>query len=139
MTRWGRRRDAKPQTVCRYGKASQQSIRPYIITPKRVLPTPTQTQSSSRNQHKPTNKQKTQIIAEKIARFTKRASQFDKENLYGGLGDRLGSNLQKFVEGMKKIVNHFKENKKEEPKKENTDVKDDIKKEVRKNPGFFVV
>lgn len=70
------------------------------------------------------NKQKTQIVAEKIARFTKRASQFDKENLYGGLGDRLGTNLQKFVEGMKKIVNHFKENKKEEPKKENTDIKD---------------
>lgn len=73
------------------------------------------------------NRQKTQIIAEKIARFTKRASQFDKENLYGGLGDRLGSNLQKFVEGMKKIVNHFKENKKEEPKKENTDTKEETK------------
>lgn len=45
------------------------------------------------------------IVAEKIARFTKRALQFDGQNLYGGLGD-LGKNLQKYVESMKKIMTY---------------------------------
>jgi len=42
------------------------------------------------------DKNKIVIIAEKIARFSKRALQFQKENLYGGLGD-LKVPLQTFV------------------------------------------
>ena len=49
------------------------------------------------------DKNKKIVVAEKIARFTKRALQFDGEGLYGGLGDT-GKNLQPFVEGMKSIM-----------------------------------
>ena len=49
------------------------------------------------------DKNKKIIVAEKIARFTKRALQFDGEGLYGGLGET-GKNLQPFVEGMKSIM-----------------------------------
>lgn len=58
------------------------------------------------------------LVAEKIARFTKRAMQFDGENLYGALGE-LGKHLQKFVESMKSnlkadIVKDVPKEKKEE-------------------------
>ena len=49
------------------------------------------------------DKNKKIVVAEKIARFTKRALQFDGEGLYGGLGET-GKNLQPFVEGMKSIM-----------------------------------
>ena len=49
------------------------------------------------------DKVKKVIIAEKIARFTTRAMQFDGENLYGGLGD-IGKPLQEFVDSMKQIL-----------------------------------
>ena len=49
-----------------------------------------------------TDKNKTVIIAEKIARFAKRAFQFEKENLYGGLGD-LKVPLQTFVTTLREI------------------------------------
>ena len=42
------------------------------------------------------------IIAEKIARFAKRVFQFEKENLYGGLGD-LKVPLQTFVSTLREI------------------------------------
>jgi len=48
------------------------------------------------------DRNKVVIIAEKIARFSKRASQFEKENLYGGLGD-LKVPLQTFVSTLKEI------------------------------------
>jgi hypothetical protein len=43
------------------------------------------------------------VVAEKIARFSKRAMQFDGENLYGTMGE-LGKHLQKFVESMKSNI-----------------------------------
>jgi hypothetical protein len=49
------------------------------------------------------DKNKKIVVAEKIARFTKRALQFDGEGLYGGLGET-GKNLQAFVESMKSIM-----------------------------------
>ena len=58
---------------------------------------------------------KIQVVAEKIARFAKRALQFDGENLYGGLGD-LKVPLQSFVETTKQLMNTPIV--KEEPKKE---------------------
>jgi len=64
------------------------------------------------------DKNKRIIVAEKIARFTKRALQFDKEGLYGGLGD-LTKPLQDYVETIKQIMQMSpSEPKKEEPKKE---------------------
>jgi hypothetical protein len=62
------------------------------------------------------------IVSEKIARFTKRALQFDGENLYSGLGD-LGKPLKEFVDSMKilmkmKSVEKKEEETKEEPKEE---------------------
>jgi hypothetical protein len=42
------------------------------------------------------------VVAEKIARFTKRAMQFDGKNLYGELGD-LGKPLQEYVESFKQL------------------------------------
>ncbi len=58
-------------------------------------------------------------IAEKIARFTKRALQFDGKNLYAALGD-LGTNLQKFVDTIKKcmVADIIKETPKETKKEE---------------------
>lgn len=43
------------------------------------------------------------IIAEKYARFAKRALQFDKTNLYGGYGE-LGNSLKSFVESLKVLM-----------------------------------
>jgi hypothetical protein len=48
------------------------------------------------------DKNKTVVVAEKIARFAKRAFQFEKENLYGGLGD-LKVPLQTFVTTLREI------------------------------------
>lgn len=49
-----------------------------------------------------TDKNKVVVVAEKIARFAKRAFQFEKENLYGGLGD-LKVPLQTFVVTLREI------------------------------------
>jgi len=49
------------------------------------------------------DKNKKIVVAEKIARFAKTALQFDKEGLYGGLGET-GKGLQGFVEGIKSIM-----------------------------------
>ena len=49
-----------------------------------------------------TDKRKLTIVAEKIARFIKRALQFDGQNLYGGLGD-LKVPLQDFVTTTKQL------------------------------------
>jgi hypothetical protein len=49
------------------------------------------------------DKNKKIVVAEKIARFVKTALQFDKEGLYGGLGET-GKGLQSFVEGIKSIM-----------------------------------
>jgi hypothetical protein len=68
-----------------------------------------------------TDKNKRVIVAEKIARFTKRAIQFDGENLYGGLGN-LSKPLEDFVVGIKQIMK-MTEGKKEEPKKDSDDKK----------------
>ncbi len=46
---------------------------------------------------------KLSIIAEKIARFSKRALQFDGQNLYGGLGE-LGDSLKTFVDSLKYVI-----------------------------------
>ena len=46
---------------------------------------------------------KIEVVAEKIARFSKRALQFDGKNLYSGLGE-LGDPLKKFVETMKVLM-----------------------------------
>ena len=48
------------------------------------------------------DKNKIVVVAEKIARFSKRALQFEKENLYGGLGD-LKVPLQTFVTTLREI------------------------------------
>lgn len=50
------------------------------------------------------DKNKLVIVAEKIARFTKRALQFDGENLYGGIGD-LKVPLKDYVDSMKQLMN----------------------------------
>ncbi len=67
------------------------------------------------------DKNKKITVAEKIARFTVRAMQFDGENLYGGLGE-LGKPLKEYVEAFK-ALNKMKaggsEKKKEENKEEN--------------------
>lgn len=48
------------------------------------------------------DKNKKVIVAEKIARFTMRALQFDGQNLYGPLGE-LGKPLKEFVDTMKQL------------------------------------
>lgn len=63
------------------------------------------------------DKKKIQTIAEKMARLSKRALQFDGQNLYGGLGE-FGTALQKFVETLKPILKASESGKKEESKKE---------------------
>jgi LysM repeat protein len=76
---------------------------------------------------------KIQVVAEKIARFAKRALQFDGENLYGGLGD-LKNPLQSFVETMKLLMKNpivKEEPKKAEPKKDEVK-KDEVKKDEPK-------
>ena len=50
------------------------------------------------------DKNKLVIVAEKIARFVKRALQFDGENLYGSVGD-LKVPLKDFVDSMKLLTN----------------------------------
>jgi hypothetical protein len=55
-----------------------------------------------KNEENP-NGGKIEVVAEKIARFSKRALQFDGKNLYGGLGE-LGDPLKKFVETMKILM-----------------------------------
>lgn len=50
-----------------------------------------------------TDKKKQVVVAEKIARFTKRALQFDGEGLYGGMGD-IGKPLEDYVNSMKEIL-----------------------------------
>lgn len=68
------------------------------------------------------DKNKKVIVAEKIARFTVRAMQFDGKGLYGSLGD-VGKNLQEYVESIK-LLNQMnipvpkKESKPEEKKPE---------------------
>jgi hypothetical protein len=49
------------------------------------------------------DKKKQVVVAEKLARFTKRALQFDGEGLYGGLGD-IGKPLEDYVNTMKEIL-----------------------------------
>lgn len=57
------------------------------------------------------NKSKRSIMADKIARLAKKTSQFQKENLYGGLGNSLGNALKNFNISMNNIVKFFKEEK----------------------------
>lgn len=64
------------------------------------------------------------VIAEKIARFTVRAMQFDGENLYGGLGD-LGKPLKQYIECFKLLKKAgVPKVKKEEPKEEKEEKKE---------------
>lgn len=83
---------------------------------------------------------KIQVVAEKIARFSKRALQFDGQNLYGGLGD-LSNPLKEFVETMKVLMKYpivKEEPKKEEPKKEETEAKkEEPKKEEANEKSLF--
>lgn len=58
------------------------------------------------------DKNKLVIVAEKIARLSKRALQFDKQGLYGGLGE-FGQALQKYVETLKPILSASTETKNE--------------------------
>lgn len=51
-------------------------------------------------------KDKRKIVAEKIARFSLRSIQFDKENLYGGLAT-FGDSLEIFNETLKQILKYF--------------------------------
>jgi len=77
------------------------------------------------------DKNKKIVVAEKIARFTKRALQFDGEGLYGGLGET-GKHLQPFVEGMKSIMTIKPTEKKAEVKTE-----EKPKEEVKKESSLF--
>ena len=64
------------------------------------------------------DKNKKVIVAEKIARLSKRAIQFDGKNLYGGMGE-FGQALKQFVDTLKPILNSTEkesENKTEEKK-----------------------
>jgi len=51
-------------------------------------------------------KDKKKIVAEKIARFSLRSIQFDKEGLYGGLAT-FGDSLEVFNETLKQIMGYF--------------------------------
>jgi hypothetical protein len=76
-------------------------------------------------------------VAEKIARFAKRAMQFDGENLYGSLGE-LGKHLQKFVETIKQNLKAtIVEDKPAAPKKEG-EKKEGEKKEDKPNESRIV-
>ncbi len=80
------------------------------------------------------------VVAEKIARFAKRAMQFDGENLYGELAD-LGKHLQKFVETMKQNMKAeiVKESPKQaQPKKEEGEKKPANEAVSLKSYGRFV-
>jgi hypothetical protein len=71
---------------------------------------------------------KIEVVAEKIARFAKRALQFDGKNLYGGLGE-LADPLKKFVETLKVLMKNPIVNVKPEYVKQ----KDEGDKENKKN------
>ena len=58
------------------------------------------------------NKSKSQVVAEKIARFCKRSLQFEGEGFYGGMGE-FGADLQDFNKSFKQIMSYFKEKKEE--------------------------
>jgi hypothetical protein len=58
------------------------------------------------------NKGKRQVVAEKMARFTKRSLQFEGEGFYGGMGE-FGADLQDFNKSFKQIMSYFKEKKEE--------------------------
>jgi hypothetical protein len=53
------------------------------------------------------NKSKSQVVAEKIARFCKRSLQFEGENMYGGLGE-FGADLKDFNKSLKQIMDSMK-------------------------------
>jgi len=53
------------------------------------------------------NKGKSQIVAEKIARLAKRSLQFEGENLYGGLGE-FGQDMEEFNTTLKQIMAYEK-------------------------------
>lgn len=61
------------------------------------------------------NKSKSQVVAEKIARFCKRSLQFEGENMYGGLGE-FGADLKDFNKSLKQIMDSMKEDTSESPK-----------------------
>jgi len=77
------------------------------------------------------DKNKKIVVAEKIARFAKTALQFDKEGLYGGLGET-GKGLQGFVEGIKSTMTMKAVEKKPEVKTE-----EKPKEEVKKESSLF--
>ena len=53
------------------------------------------------------NKGKSQVVAEKIARLSKRSLQFEGENLYGGLGE-FGQDMEEFNLTLKQIMAYMK-------------------------------
>ncbi len=53
------------------------------------------------------NKGKRQTVAEKIARFAKRAQQFEGEGFYGGMGE-FGADMQDWNKSFKEIMEYFK-------------------------------
>ena len=53
------------------------------------------------------NKGKSQVVAEKIARLSKRSLQFEGENLYGGLGE-FGQDMEEFNTTLKQIMAYMK-------------------------------
>jgi hypothetical protein len=53
------------------------------------------------------NKSKSQVVAEKIARLAKRSLQFEGENLYGGLGE-FGQDMEEFNITLKQIMAYEK-------------------------------
>lgn len=53
------------------------------------------------------NKSKRQTVAEKIARFAKRAQQFEGEGFYGGMGE-FGADMQDWNKSFKEIMEYFK-------------------------------
>ncbi len=53
------------------------------------------------------NKSKRQTVAEKIARFAKRAQQFEGEGFYGGMGE-FGADMQDWNKSFKEIMDYFK-------------------------------
>lgn len=69
------------------------------------------------------DKNKLVIVAEKIARFAKRALQFDGENLYGSVGD-LKVPLKDFVDSMKLLMNEKPSKEEGQDEKTGDSVKD---------------
>ena len=58
-------------------------------------------------------KEKTrQVIAEKIARFSKRTMQFEGEGFYSGLG-KFGDYVEEYNETLKKVMDYYKSQKNE--------------------------